>query len=127
MSEFDELDEMFAAFDEEEKDMIDEAKAQDAEDSLDELFAMLSGRVAEEATLKDKTIVVTGKLQNYTRAQVQRVITERGGHSPNSVTLSTVALVVGDKPGMTKVRRAVELGLPILDEEQFMSMAQGLR
>lgn len=127
MSEFEELDDLFAAFDEQEKDTIDKTKAQDQEDSLDELFRMLTNRVSEEATLKDKTIVVTGKLQNYTRAQVTKVITERGGHCPNTVTLNTVALVVGDKPGMVKVRRAVELGLPILDEDQFMNLAQGLR
>lgn len=125
MNEMDELDKLFAQYDGQEEVLM--AINADKDDEIDDLFELLTSTVEQEATLKDKTIVVTGKLQNYTRRQVQAVIEERGGHSPNSVTLNTVALVVGDKPGMTKLRRAVELGLPILDENQFMQMARGLR
>lgn len=92
------------------------------DDELDEMFEGLRGMLREEASLRGKTIVITGKLQNYKRVEIQRAIEKKGGKSPNSVTLDTVALVVGEKPGMTKLRRAVELGLPILSEAQLMNM-----
>lgn len=93
-----------------------------SDDELDAMFGDLREKLKDEASLYGKTIVITGKLQHYTRVQIQNAIKSKGGHSPNSVTLDTVALVVGEKPGMTKLRRAVELGLPILTEQQLMNM-----
>ena len=125
MSELDEA--LDALFDEYGDDDTKTKKKEEQTEGLDDLFEALSSRVEKEATLNNKTIVVTGKLVNYTRHQVEAVIAERGGHCPNTVTKNTVALVVGERPGMTKLRRAVELGLPILDENQLMLMVKGMR
>ena len=46
-------------------------------------------------------------------------ITARGGKSPGSVSAKTYALVVGDGPGASKVTKAEQLGVPILDEAAF--------
>ena len=72
-----------------------------------------------EPTLAGKSIVVSGGLANYGRADAKTAITERGGKAPGSVSKSTFALVVGNDPGASKVTKAEELGIPILDEEAF--------
>ena len=72
-----------------------------------------------EPTLAGKSIVVSGGLANYGRSDAKTAITERGGKAPGSVSKSTFALVVGNDPGASKVTKAEELGIPILDEEAF--------
>ncbi|MCB1262114.1 MAG: hypothetical protein KDB33_17265, partial [Acidimicrobiales bacterium] len=42
-----------------------------------------------------------------------------GGKSPGSVSARTTALVVGDAPGASKVAKAEQLGIPVLDEAGF--------
>jgi len=72
-----------------------------------------------EATLTGKSIVVSGGLANYGRSDAKSAITDRGGKAPGSVSKSTFALVVGNDPGASKVTKAEELGIPILDEAGF--------
>ncbi len=72
-----------------------------------------------EQTLVGKSIVVSGGLANYGRAEAKAAIVDRGGKAPGSVSKSTFALVVGNDPGASKVTKAEELGLPILDEAGF--------
>jgi DNA ligase (NAD+) len=70
-------------------------------------------------TLVGLSIVVTGTLPGYTREQAEAAIKGRGGRSPGSVSKKTDALVVGDEPGASKVTKATELGVPVLDAEGF--------
>ena len=70
-------------------------------------------------TLEGKTIVVTGGLEGYTREGVGAAIKARGGKSPGSVSSKTDALVVGENPGASKLDKAEELEIPILDQAQF--------
>ena len=72
-----------------------------------------------EQTLVGKSIVVSGGLANYGRSDAKTAITERGGKAPGSVSKSTFALVVGADPGASKVTKAEDLGVPILDEAGF--------
>ncbi|MBT95157.1 MAG: DNA ligase (NAD(+)) LigA [Acidimicrobiaceae bacterium] len=74
--------------------------------------------------LSGKTIVVTGTLQGFTRDQVSEAITSRGGKSPGSVSGKTSALVVGDNPGGSKLKKAEELGIPILYESDFVKLLE---
>ncbi len=71
-------------------------------------------------TLIGLTVVVTGTLPGFTRDQAEAAIKGRGGKSPSSVSKKTTALVVGDEPGASKVTRAAELGVPVLDLAGFM-------
>jgi len=73
-------------------------------------------------TLSGKTIVITGTLKNYTRAEAERLIRQNGGIAVNTVTRKTDFLVVASSPGETKINRAKQLGTRILTEQQFLSM-----
>lgn len=75
-----------------------------------------------EPTLAGKSIVVSGGLANYGRSDAKAAITERGGKAPGSVSKSTFALVVGVDPGASKVTKAEDLDVPILDEVGFETL-----
>ncbi len=70
-------------------------------------------------TLDGLSVVVTGTLENYNRDQVEHAIKSRGGKAPGSVSKKTTAVVVGEGPGASKLTKAEELGVPILDEAAF--------
>ncbi|MCE9622927.1 MAG: NAD-dependent DNA ligase LigA [Actinomycetia bacterium] len=69
--------------------------------------------------LVGKAIVVTGALEGYTRESAEAAIKDRGGKSPGSVSAKTMALVVGTDAGASKLTKAQELGIPILDLAGF--------
>ena len=69
--------------------------------------------------LVGRNIVVTGTLVDFDRDGAERAIKDRGGKSPGSVSKKTFALVVGAEAGASKLTKAQELGVPILNEEQF--------
>ena len=81
--------------------------------------AAAAARASTPQTLEGKTVVVTGTLANYNREEAEEAITSRGGKSPGSVSKKTLALVVGDSPGASKLTKAEALGVPILDEPAF--------
>ena len=68
--------------------------------------------------LSGKKVVVTGKLEVYTRSTINDEIIRRGGTPQSSVTSTTDILVVGEKPG-SKLTKARKLGVTIIDEAQF--------
>ena len=70
-------------------------------------------------TLSGKAVVVTGAVPGYTREGAEEAILARGGTSPGSVSKKTFALVVGDAPGASKLKKAEELGTPIVDAGSF--------
>ena len=78
-----------------------------------------AARAATPQTLEGKAVVVTGTLAGYNREAAEEAITSRGGKSPGSVSKKTLALVVGDSPGASKLTKAESLGVPILDEAGF--------
>jgi DNA ligase (NAD+) len=69
--------------------------------------------------LDGMSVVVTGTLSKYTREEVEEAIQSRGGKSPGSVSKKTTAVVVGEGPGASKLTKATDLGVPILDEDGF--------
>ncbi|MGA7052795.1 MAG: NAD-dependent DNA ligase LigA [Mycobacterium sp.] len=69
-------------------------------------------------TLVGLTIVVTGSLNSFSRDEAKEAIVARGGKAAGSVSKKTDYVVAGDSPG-SKYDKAVELGVPILDEEGF--------
>jgi len=70
-------------------------------------------------TLVGKAVVVTGTLANYSREEAEAAIKSRGGKSPGSVSAKTFAVVLGESPGASKVTKAEQLGIPVLDEAGF--------
>lgn len=70
-------------------------------------------------TLIGKAVVVTGSLVSYSRDGAEEAIKSRGGKSPGSVSAKTFAVVLGESPGASKVTKAEQLGIPVLDEAGF--------
>lgn len=66
----------------------------------------------------DKTFVLTGTLDNYSRSQATSLIKERGGKVVGSVSRNTDFVIVGSDPG-SKRDKAQELGIRILTEKEF--------
>lgn len=76
---------------------------------------------APEQTLAGLTIVATGSLEGFSRDGVKEAIVSRGGKAAGSVSKKTDFVVVGANAG-SKEAKARELGVPILNEEQFVSL-----
>jgi DNA ligase (NAD+) len=74
-------------------------------------------------TLAGLTIVVTGSLTGFSRDDAKEAIVARGGKAASSVSKKTAYVVAGDSPG-SKYDKAVELGVPILDEDGFRRLLE---
>jgi DNA ligase (NAD+) len=81
-------------------------------------------RLAEEAVddgprpLEGVTVVITGSLADYSRDSATEAVQSRGGKVSGSVSKKTSFVVAGDAPG-SKYDKAVQLGVPILDDAGF--------
>lgn len=67
------------------------------------------------------TFVLTGTLPTYTRSEATRMIEERGGKVSGSVSRKTSYVLAGEDAG-SKLDKAVQLGITIIDEETFIKM-----
>ncbi|OYD69338.1 DNA ligase (NAD+) [Rhodococcus sp. OK302] len=74
--------------------------------------------------LEGLSIVVTGSLETFSRDQAKEAILVRGGKAAGSVSKKTAFVVVGEAPG-SKHDKAVELGVPVLDEDGFRRLLEG--
>lgn len=77
-----------------------------------------------EQVLAGLKVVVTGSLDGFTRDSAKEAIILRGGTSPGSVSKKTDFLVAGANSG-SKLTKAQELGVPVLDEEGFVALLDG--
>jgi DNA ligase (NAD+) len=77
-----------------------------------------------EQNLVGRSVVVTGTLADFTRDEAEAAIKSRGGKSPGSVSKKTTAVVVGEDPGASKLTKAEELGVPVLDEDGFVELLE---
>jgi DNA ligase (NAD+) len=76
-----------------------------------------------ERTLEGLSIVVTGSLTGFSRDQAKEAILVRGGKAAGSVSKKTAYVVAGDAPG-SKYDKAIELGVPVLDEDGFRRLLE---
>lgn len=77
--------------------------------------------VNNNTVFSGKIIVATGKLENYTRDEIQAKIISLGATSASSVTKKTDYLIVGEKAG-SKLQKALNLGIRTLTEDEFEDM-----
>ncbi|AIJ33371.1 NAD-dependent DNA ligase LigA [Corynebacterium imitans] len=78
---------------------------------------------ATPQTLEGLTVVVTGTLEGFSRDSAKEAILIRGGKASGSVSKKTDFVVVGDNAG-SKEQKARDLGRPILNEEQFVTLLE---
>ncbi len=76
---------------------------------------------ARDSPFTGKTIVLTGKLSAMSRGEAGDHIRERGGRVATSVSKKTDYVVVGDDAG-SKLKKAAQLGVAILEEDEFLKM-----
>jgi DNA ligase (NAD+) len=81
----------------------------------------LSREKAAKLPLSGKTFVLTGTLPGMTREEASEKIEALGGHVSSSVSKKTDYVLAGDEAG-SKLAKAKELGVPILDETAFRKM-----
>jgi DNA ligase (NAD+) len=79
---------------------------------------------AKPQTLAGLTFVVTGGLENFTRDSIAESITAHGGKPSSSVSKKTDYVLVGSDPG-SKLAKAQELGITIIDESRFLELLAG--
>jgi len=74
-----------------------------------------------EQTFAGKTFVLTGTLDTMTREEAAALVTQRGGRVSSAVSKKTSFVVAGRDPG-SKLEKARDLGVSILDEQEFRRM-----
>ena len=85
-------------------------------DIMDAGVRILGESPRKQRLLEGKVFVLTGTLETLTRSQAKKIIETAGGKVTGSVSRNTDYVVAGSSPG-SKLQRATELGVPIIDEE----------
>lgn len=71
-----------------------------------------------------KTLVVTGKLNHFTRDSINEKIASLGAKTAGSVSKKTDYLITNEASGSSKYKKAMELGVPIITEDEFLAMCK---
>ena len=74
--------------------------------------------------LAGKSYVVSGTLSSMGREEAEEKLRALGATVTGSVTKTTTALIVGEKPGASKTTKAEKLGIPVLQEEAFLELIE---
>ena len=77
---------------------------------------------SEDGLLKNKTFLVTGKLNGISRAEVKTLIEENSGKTVSSVSNKLNYLLIGDKPTKKKIDSAKQLKINVIDQAEFLKM-----
>ncbi len=73
-------------------------------------------------TLKDKTIVISGTFQHFSRDEYKEMIVQHGGKNTGSISKKTSYVLAGEKMGPEKFKKAESLGIRILNEDEFLEI-----
>ena len=82
---------------------------------------MTAAEQGSDRRFEGMTFVLTGALEKFTRDEASEMIEARGGKSSGSVSKKTTYVVAGEAAG-SKLRKAQELGIPVLTEEEFLAL-----
>ena len=69
-----------------------------------------------------KSICVTGKLNHFTRDSINEKIVSLGAKAASSVSKKTDYLITNESSASSKYKKAIELNIPIITEEEFLNM-----
>jgi DNA ligase (NAD+) len=81
------------------------------------------GAISKPAGIAGKTFVITGTLDHYSRSDLEELINQLGGKTTSNVSKNTDYVVAGTTPG-GKLDKARNLGITILNEEEFEQLAK---
>ncbi len=102
-----------------------EPRNKKAVERLERHLEISKPRVVEgRGPFRDKSFVLTGTLETMTREDAERKILDGGGRVTGSVSRKTDFVVAGAEPG-SKLKKANELGVKTLDENEFIAMLSG--
>ena len=82
---------------------------------------MTAAKQENDQRFAGKTFVLTGTLERFTRSEATEMIESRGGKASGSVSKKTSFVVAGEAAG-SKLRKAQELGIPVLTEDDILAM-----
>ncbi len=77
---------------------------------------------SDHGLLKNKTFLVTGKLNGISRAEVKSLIEENSGKTVSSVSKKLNYLIIGDKPTKKKIDNAKQLKINVIDQAEFLKL-----
>jgi DNA ligase (NAD+) len=78
-------------------------------------------KIQQDGPLTGKTVVITGTLTKWTRKEAEELVERYGGHAAGSVSKKTDYVLAGENAG-SKLDKAKNLGIPVLDEDAFASL-----
>lgn len=84
-------------------------------------YTYISNKVSG-GLLEGKTLLATGTLENFPREEIKESIINNGGKYASSVSKKLDYLIVGDKPGSSKIAKATELGVKMITESEYLNM-----
>jgi DNA ligase (NAD+) len=84
----------------------------------------VSGTQLVSNKLEGKILVISGKFTKYSRDQLKQMIEDHGGKNTGSVTGNTDYLVAGENMGPSKLEKAENQGVTILNEDQFLNLIE---
>ncbi len=87
-------------------------------------FELMDEFVQKSNKLGGKSIIASGKLDHFSREEINRTIEEHGGKPVSSVSKNTDYLLAGENIGPNKLAKAKELGISIIDEDTFLKMIE---
>jgi DNA ligase (NAD+) len=85
-------------------------------------FEIKSRPKAESHVLNEKTFVISGVFEKYSRDELKDIIRNNGGKVLTSISSNTDFLLAGEKMGPSKLEKANNLGINILSEQDFLRM-----
>ena len=74
--------------------------------------------------LSGKTIVISGKFEQFSRDELKEIIESSGGKNASSISSKTDFIVAGENMGPSKRKKAEELDIPVISENEFLKMIQ---
>ena len=78
--------------------------------------------VNNDGLLKNKTFMLTGKLEAISRAEAKSLIEQNSGKIINNVNKKLDYLIFGEKPTIKKVNTAKQLGIKVISQQEWMKM-----
>ena len=82
----------------------------------------IDSTIISKSILNNKTFVISGVFEDHSREELKSMIDQNGGKNLSSISSKTNFLLAGDKVGPSKLKKAKDLDIMIIDEKYFIEM-----